>query len=401
MPWSWEGAGGSGPAADLEALGQNLEHLAALQFLCTAAGEHAGVRNLVQRLIGRVEAHFGEARGKPHLADERLQAVDALERHRKVVFALGVDAPHLARPAGELRGRLGGQVAVKRRVDDGEPHTVIGVGVGAVLVLDHVALEVGYLADLQHAVLGHGGVIDKLAARIEVLVVVRDDAHIADDVFLDGEVDVIGDVGFARSPEIAFHAMRERIEGAAHELRMRHGQRKPRIERRPPRQRADERALHMRLLVGDDPAVVLLGTRAGERDDAAHGDERARHLAVGVLERLDVLVKHRLRGDHLAAVEDRPAADGEDEVDLLLACERGAFLSLLVGRVGHDAAEVHHALARARELIDHVAVDAGSFDRTSAVGEHHCLAHSAHLGVECLVHGPLAEVVPDRVVVRE
>lgn len=310
MPWSWEGAGGSGPAADLEALGQNLEHLAALQFLCTAAGEHAGVRNLVQRLIGRVEAHFGEARGKPHLADERLQAVDALERHRKVVFALGVDAPHLARPAGELRGRLGGQVAVKRRVDDGEPHTVIGVGVGAVLVLDHVALEVGYLADLQHAVLGHGGVIDKLAARIEVLVVVRDDAHIADDVFLDGEVDVIGDVGFARSPEIAFHAMRERIEGAAHELRMRHGQRKPRIERRPPRQRADERALHMRLLVGDDPAVVLLGTRAGERDDAAHGDERARHLAVGVLERLDVLVKHRLRGDHLAAVEDRPAADG-------------------------------------------------------------------------------------------
>lgn len=66
------GADGSGPSADLEALGQNLEHLAALQFLGAAAGEHAGVRNLVQRLVGRVGAHLVEARGKPHLADERL-----------------------------------------------------------------------------------------------------------------------------------------------------------------------------------------------------------------------------------------------------------------------------------------------------------------------------------------
>lgn len=131
-----------GTPVDLETLGQNLEHLATLQFLGAAAGEHAGVRNLVQRLVGRVGAHLGEARGKPHLADERLQAVDALERHRKVVLALGVDAPHLARPAGELRGRLGGQVAVERRVDDREAHAVVGVGVGAVLVLDHVRLEV-------------------------------------------------------------------------------------------------------------------------------------------------------------------------------------------------------------------------------------------------------------------
>ncbi len=136
------GAGGSGPTTYLEALGQNLEHLTALQFLGAAAGERAGVRNLVQRLVGRVGAHLGEARGKPHLADERLQAVDALERHRKVVFALGVAAPHHARPAGELRGRLGGQVAVERRVDDREAHSVVGVGVRAVLVLDHVRLEV-------------------------------------------------------------------------------------------------------------------------------------------------------------------------------------------------------------------------------------------------------------------
>ena len=195
--------------------------------------------------------------------------------------------------------------------------------------------------------------------------------------------------------------MRERVERAAHELRVRYGERERRVERRPHGHRPQIGALHVCLLVGDDGAVVLLGARAGECHDAAHGDERARHLAVDVLERLDVLVKHRLRGDHLAAVEDRPAADGENEVDLFLACERGAFLALLVGRIGHDAAEVHHALARARELVDHVAVDAGSFDRASAVGEHHCLAHGTHLGVECLVHGPLAEVVPDRVVVRE
>lgn len=141
-PSEFFGAGGLGPAADLEALGQNLEHLAALQFLGAAAGEHAGVRNLAQRLVGRVGAHLGEARGKPHLADERLQAVDAFERHRKVVFALAVDALYLARPAGELRGRLGGQVAVERRVDDREAHSVVGVGVRAVLVLDHVRLEV-------------------------------------------------------------------------------------------------------------------------------------------------------------------------------------------------------------------------------------------------------------------
>ena len=96
----------------------------------------------MQRLVGRVGAHLGEARGKPRLADERLQAVDAFERRRKVVFALAVDAPHLARPTGELRGRLGGQVAVERRMDDREAHSVVGVGVRAVLVLDHVRLEV-------------------------------------------------------------------------------------------------------------------------------------------------------------------------------------------------------------------------------------------------------------------
>ena len=75
----------------------------------------------------------------------------------------------------------------------------------------------------------------------------------------------------------------------------------------------------MRSLVGDNRPIVLLGTRAGKRYDAAHGDELRRDLVLDVLVAIDVLGELCLCGDDLAAVEDRAAAHGQDEVDAFLA----------------------------------------------------------------------------------
>lgn len=87
-------------------------------------------------------------------------------------------------------------MAVQNGVDDRQPRAVVAVGVSAQLVFDLMRLKIRDLADLQHAVLCHGGLID-----------------------------IIGEVVFIRLAEVGFHRVAQRVERAGDDLLHGNGQR--------------------------------------------------------------------------------------------------------------------------------------------------------------------------------
>ena len=91
-------------------------------------------------------------------------------------------------------------MAVQDRVDDRQARAVVAVGVSTELMLDLMRLKIRDLADLQHAVLCH-----------------------------DGLIDIIGEVVFIRLAEVGFHRVAQRVERAGDDLLHGNGQRIGRV----------------------------------------------------------------------------------------------------------------------------------------------------------------------------
>ena len=183
---------------------------------------------------------------------------------------------------------------------------------------------------------------------------------------------LVGEVRRQRTAHVCLHAVGERVERAAYYLRHRQRLRQVAVKHGEGMIGAEQRLLQLLLLVGDNGAVVLLRARARCRDYGSHRPEVCRLSVVGVPCVPHVLIHPRQCRHNLAAVDDRPAAHGEYEVDVVLADNPRAFLHLGVRRVGHYAA---------------------------AVGQEYARAHVLHLSAYRLLGASLAEIQADGIVV--
>ena len=99
---------------------------------------------------------------------------------------------------------------------------MVTIGVGTKLVFQHVALEVGRLANLQNTVLRHTRSPDQLASCLNVLRILQCGADVPDDVSLGGFIDLVREVHFPGKSHVSLHAVREGIEGSGYDLFHRH-----------------------------------------------------------------------------------------------------------------------------------------------------------------------------------
>ena len=101
-------------------------------------------------------------------------------------------------------------MAVEGGVDDGQPLPVVAVGVSADGVFQHVALEVGLLAQLGQAVFGEGGVPHQFAAGKVVVGVGNQGTEVLDDAPHHRLVDFVGEVVALRTAHIGLHVEKPR-----------------------------------------------------------------------------------------------------------------------------------------------------------------------------------------------
>lgn len=83
------------------------------------------------------------------------------------------------------------------------------------------------------------------------------------------------------------------------------------------------------------PAVVVMATQGSS---GFHERQGAAGLSAGVVPEVVARLRREHRHD-LRGIHDRAAAEGDDEVDAVLAGEEGALLGDLLGRVGPDVVE--------------------------------------------------------------
>ena len=95
---------------------------------------------------------------------------------------------------------------------------MVAIGVSAQLMLDLMRLKIRDLADLQHAVLCHGGRLRQLASGVVFFRIGQQNADVADDAAHDGLIDIIGEVVFIRLAEVGFHRVAQRVERAGDDL---------------------------------------------------------------------------------------------------------------------------------------------------------------------------------------
>ena len=134
----------------------------------------------------------------------------------------------LSKPRKPRRTRLV-DVAVQNGVDDRQARSMVAIGVSAELVFDLMRLKIRDLADLQHAVLCHGGCPRQLASGVVIFRIGQQNADVADDAVHDGLIDIIGEVVFIRLAEVGFHRVAQRVERAGDDLLHGNGQRIGRV----------------------------------------------------------------------------------------------------------------------------------------------------------------------------
>ena len=193
-------------------------------------------------------------------------------------------------------------MAVQNRVNDRQPRTVVAVGVGTQLMLDHVALKVRDLANFQNTVFRHGRRPGQLASCVVILRVGQQNADVADDAAHDGFAQVIGKIVFFRLAEVGFHGVTQGIKGTGDNLLHGNSQRVAGVEKGKIRLCAPKGALDLLFLVGDDGTVIHLAAGTEHRDDGAEGDKLRWECVLGILQFPNVLVQFGLRGDDLAAI---------------------------------------------------------------------------------------------------
>ena len=186
--------------------------------------------------------------------------------------------------------------------------------------------------------------------------------------------------------------MAQRVERAGNNLLHGNGQRVAGVKERELRLRAPKSALDFLFLVGDDGPVVHLAAGAEHRDDGAEGDKLRWECVLGVLQFPNVLVQFGLRGDDLAAVGNAAAAHGEDKVHMILPRQLCALLRLGIGGVGHDAVELHDALAGGVQNAHDLIIHAIALDGAAAIRQHDGVAVVIQQAAQILLHAALAEI---------
>ena len=216
--------------------------------------------------------------------------------------------------------------------------------------------------------------------------------NVADGAAHDGLVDVIGEVVLVRLAKISLHRVAQRIERAGDDLLKRHGHRVVGVEEGKICLCAPECALDLFVLVGDDRAVVHLGASAEHRDDGAQRDELRGAVMLGVLKLPQVLAQHGLRGNDLAAVGDRAAANRQNQVNMVFFCQLRALLHFGVGGVGHDAGELDDIFARAVQDVGDFRIHTVALDGTAAVGQQHIGAVIGQQAFQILFYAALPKI---------
>ena len=191
--------------------------------------------------------------------------------------------------------------------------------------------------------------------------------------------------------------MRHNIGNSASGLIRRKCKSEFRIEHREARTKsvAGNRPLELLLAERDDAVARSLAARRGNREDRPdrqrRGDRRhhLRVLAEGMVR--EVAVIRRAESNRLRRVDDASAADGEDEVDLLLPAERNALPHERLARIGLHAPELDERDARIPKRRDDLVVDAGALDAPAAeMDEHLRAAELPHQHTDLRL-GPAAE----------
>ena len=162
-----------------------------------------------------------------------------------------------------------------------------------------------------------------------------------------------------------------------------------------------QRLLQPLLLVGNHSTIVLLGTCAGGGHHGPHRHEVRRIAVLLVLRLPNVLVQPGLGRHHLAAVDDRSAAHGEDKVDATLTDETGTLLRLGVGRIGRDASKVRHLFAALAQPSRNLIIQSRALQRAAAVCQQHVLSRAFHLFLDGAFRASLAKMLANGILIRE
>ena len=255
----------------MAAFAENVIYFIVGQLFAAALGENGRIRNGTEVGVGG-NAQLCKGGGQSNFLDERSQCFHT-GRSSFIVTALGCDAPDILRPAGEAGCTGLADVAVQNRVNDRQPRTVVAVGVGTQLMLDHVALEVRDLANFQNTVFRHGRRPGQLASCVVILRVGQQHAGVADDAAHDGFTQVIGKIVFIQLAEVGLHGVTQGIKGTGDNLLHGNSQRVAGVEEGKIRLCAPKGALDFLFLVGDDGTVIHLAAGTEHRDDGTEGDK--------------------------------------------------------------------------------------------------------------------------------
>ena len=122
------------------------------------------------------------------------------------------------------------------------------------------------------------------------------------------------------------------------------------------------------LLIGDDGVGGTLAAGSGDGQHHADGQGGLRGLAGEKVP--EVPVVGDAHGDGLGGVDDAAAADGQEEVDLLLPRHGDAVINQAAARIRLDAAEFDGTQAFGGDGILHPVKQAGLLCRLAAVDDH-------------------------------
>ena len=255
----------------------------------------------------------------------------------------------------------------------GQGHAMSSVGESADALADHVDHPVLGLAHLGHGVEGHGGRPHDVAPGLIVLGRHYGDAGAVDQRTHQGFRDVVGGIVIF-SGEILFHQVGHDVEDAGDHLVAGDGVGEFRVEdgeAREIRRAEDLPELEFLRVVGDDRAAVHLAAGPDHGQDAADGNEPAGRVLLAEVVLVPGVGLAPGGGSHaLGIVHDGAAADGQDEVHVVLAGDPGAFIQFFHRRVRHDAGILEDLLAGVVQDLDDLVIDAVPFDGAAAVAEH-------------------------------
>ena len=258
-------------------------------------------------------------------------------------------------------------------MDDRQALSVVAVGVGAELVLNLVGLHVGHAAHLEDAVFRHGRIPHQVAARLHVVDILEQAAHVDHRVARDCQRHIVRDVVLIGAAKVGLHRVAQGVKRAGQHLHAGNRSGVSRVQNRKARCKGQQAGLHLFFLVGDDRAAVHLRAGAGSGDHRADRKGCGWELVVDKLHLPQVLFGFGLRRHNLAAVDDAAAAHRQDVVDPVFLGQLGALLHLVVGWVWHDAGKVNDLLAGLLQQPLDLVIDAACLDRAAAVGQHHRL----------------------------